>query len=118
MYLKLTNTKSIQKNFKKVVERHFNQTYGVDRLLAHRSDESGSLHYLVQWKECGLLQSTWEPEANLAYAQRAKDKYWARSRQRDLSEPRQLLSVTQASIDTKDRMTTINVPAAIVLYDD
>eukprot|EP01043_Picozoa_sp_COSAG02_P116167 COSAG02_NODE_52572_length_307_cov_0.625000_1_plen_51_part_10 len=38
------------------------------RILAHRI-VNGKTEYLVQWEECSYLQSTYEPECNLSYAQ-------------------------------------------------
>ena len=56
MYLKLATNKSVQKGLKKLIERHFDQTYEIDRILAHRTNDKGELQYLVQWQQCGPLQ--------------------------------------------------------------
>ena len=41
----------------------------------------------MQWEGCGLLQSTWEPDDGLAAAQHARDRYWKRNSQRELTRP-------------------------------
>ena len=48
--------------------------YGVDRILAHRV-VNGTTEYLVQWEGCSYLQSTYEPECNLTYAQTKLSAY-------------------------------------------
>eukprot|EP01043_Picozoa_sp_COSAG02_P004179 COSAG02_NODE_107_length_36312_cov_45.037942_28_plen_87_part_00 len=42
---------------------------------------SGSGSGLVQWENCSYLQSTFEPESNLAYAQQAVGAYHRKRRQ-------------------------------------
>ena len=60
VYLKLATKKSVQKGFKKLIERHFDHNYEIDAILAHRG-EGASLEYLVQWQGCGPLQGTYMP---------------------------------------------------------
>ena len=86
MYLKLASRKSVQKGMRKLIERHFDPPYEVDNILAHRHNNE-TLEYLVQWRGCGPLQSTWEPERQLSSAQGARDRYWNKAQQRELDLP-------------------------------
>jgi hypothetical protein len=120
MYLKLASNRSVQKGFRQVVDRHFDPSYPVEAIVAHRR-QNGRLEYLVQWEGCGLLQSTWEPEDNLVTAQRVRDRYWQRSQQRQLehatlSPP----STTGPSLPGTDELsssylTTLSATASISL---
>ena len=49
-------------------------------ILAHR-ERHGRNEYLVQWENCSYLQSTWEPDTGLAFAQRHLTAYHKKSRQ-------------------------------------
>ena len=58
--------------------------YEVDHVLAHRKGRQGT-EYLIQWKNCSYLQSTWKPEHGLASAQQALQAYLRKTRQIDIT---------------------------------
>ena len=58
--------------------------YEVELILAHREGPKGT-DYLVQWKGCSYLQSTWEPESSLSSAQTALARYARKARQVNMS---------------------------------
>ena len=60
------------------------KTEGVQGILAHRLRKGGT-EFLVQWEGCSYLQSTWEPEAGLAGAQRHLTAYAKKSRKVEVS---------------------------------
>eukprot|EP01043_Picozoa_sp_COSAG02_P006367 COSAG02_NODE_180_length_31057_cov_21.869501_19_plen_178_part_00 len=47
MYLKLASNRSVQKGFRQVVDRHFDPSYPVEAIVAHRRQD-GRLEYLVR----------------------------------------------------------------------
>ena len=51
----------------------------MEHIIAHRNGRQGT-DYLVQWRHCSYLQSTWEPESNLTSAQTAINAYMSKSR--------------------------------------
>jgi hypothetical protein len=80
MYLQLASTKSVQSNLKATLGNVLTPSdYGVDRILAHRI-VNGKTEYLVQWEGCSYLQSTYEPECNLSYAQTKLSAYQSKRR--------------------------------------
>ena len=81
MYLQLAGTKTVQPNLKQMLGNVLAPTdYGVERILAHRTVR-GATEYLVQWEGCSYLQSTYEPESNLAFAQSKLSAYQNKRRQ-------------------------------------
>eukprot|EP01043_Picozoa_sp_COSAG02_P032841 COSAG02_NODE_2212_length_9491_cov_210.102215_3_plen_126_part_00 len=81
MYLQLAGTRTVQPNLKRVLGNVLTPAdYGVERILAHRTVR-GVTEYLVQWEGCSYLQSTYEPECNLAFAQSKLSLYRNKRRQ-------------------------------------
>ena len=84
MYLKPSTTASADRGMKKLLQDVFEPAdYEVQVILAHRSRAAGT-EFLVQWMGCSYLQSTWEPEAGLAHAQRHLSAYRDKSRHVDV----------------------------------
>lgn len=85
MYLKPASNKSVDGGLRTKLQSVFEpKTEGVQGILAHRLRKGGT-EFLVQWEGCSYLQSTWEPEAGLAGAQRHLTAYAKKSRKVEVS---------------------------------
>ena len=85
MYLKPASTKTVELGLRKKIGTVFDpKPEGVQGILAHRIRKGGT-EFLVQWEGCSYLQSTWEPEAGLAGAQRHLTAYAKKSRKVEVS---------------------------------
>ena len=102
-YLKLASNRRQERGLPALMRKTFEPAdYDVEEILAHRKLSGSRVEYLVRWRDCSYLQSTWEPAANLDGAQSLVDAYRRRARQREL-EPDAAAADTLLCGTTVDR---------------
>ena len=80
--------------------------FEVEKVMDKRVNGSGNVDYLVKWKGFSMMQSTWEPEDSLSYAQNSVEEYENSHRNAGFAEQKGQKRVAQKSI------TPPNAPAA------
>jgi len=80
--------------------------FEVEKVMDKRVNGSGNVDYLVKWKGFSMMQSTWEPEDSLSYAQNSVEEYENSHRNAALAEQKSPKRVAQKSISPP------NAPAA------
>lgn len=57
------------------MEEELGNVYELEKIIGERKTEEGQREYLLKWKNYGLAEATWEPEANLLHCKEALETW-------------------------------------------